>query len=198
MHTDGMHRTMCCCEVDADVHSWISVHYLSGITVCYRVLCLGRDDMRSVDETLQPMHDYHNRTMYSATPPARSASAKGRTMAQPNENGLYRYPTPGFMMSPPSFRRIALYHYMTKSRQDFVDKRTRGSGTAKIRTWDEFDEVSRCAAHRVLAVRSLPVSHVGGLCGCGVPGLRSCMVTRSKRLLHKAESNDCLVQFGCS
>jgi len=106
--------------------------------------------MRSVDETLRPMQDFRDRTMYSATPPARSAAWQKQSVARPNANGLYRYSVPGFMMSPPSIDKIALYHYITKSRQDFVDKRSRGSGTAKVRTWDEFDEVSRCAANRVV------------------------------------------------
>ena len=103
--------------------------------------------MRSVDETLRPMHDFHDRIMYSATPPARSQAAAGldRSAPRANEHGLFRYTVPGFMMSPPSIERIALYHYITKSRQDFVDKRSRGSGTAKVRTWDEFEDVSKCA-----------------------------------------------------
>eukprot|EP00892_Ulva_mutabilis_P000848 jgi/Ulvmu1/10764/UM068_0054.1 len=105
-----------------------------------------RDDMRSVDETGRPMRDYRDRVMFTVTPPARSSGAPQGDIPQANEHGLFRYSVPGFMMSPPEFKRIALYHYITKSKQDFVDKRSRGSGTAKIRTWDEFDDVSSTAA----------------------------------------------------
>lgn len=45
---------------------------------------------------------------------------------------------------------IALFHYVTKSRQDFQSKVDRGSaktGSAKsIRSWDQFDFWERCAA----------------------------------------------------
>ena len=98
--------------------------------------------MRSVDETLRPMHDFHDRVMFTSTAPAYSSKAPAGEMPGPNKHGLFRYPVPGFMMSPPVIKRIALYHYITKSRQDFVDKRSRGSGTAKVRTWDEFEDVA--------------------------------------------------------
>ena len=60
------------------------------------------------------------------------------------------FQTAGSGSASRSARRVALYHYATKSLEDFASKMARGSGMSKAsKRMEYFAEVSRCgAAHR--------------------------------------------------
>lgn len=53
--------------------------------------------------------------------------------------------------TPPSFERIFINHYSTKSRQDFAEKRKRGRGSKTLArshtAWAYFDETNRKSVH---------------------------------------------------
>jgi hypothetical protein len=46
-----------------------------------------------------------------------------------------------------SVDRLALFHYATRSREDFAIKQTRGGGNTRVgKSWSYFDILSRCAS----------------------------------------------------
>jgi hypothetical protein len=46
----------------------------------------------------------------------------------------------------PTADMIAVYHYVTRSRQDFELKHKKGGGDGMVRSWDYFNKVQRCAS----------------------------------------------------
>ena len=55
------------------------------------------------------------------------------------------YPDAGFQTSDATVSKIALFHYVTRSRQDFEVKSRRGGGNGNPKTWSFFDATERCA-----------------------------------------------------
>lgn len=87
-----------------------------------------------------------------------------REMAQPSPPPVCRRDA-GFQRSTASVTKVALFHYTTKSKQDFEVKRQRGSAVEKTaKPWSFFHLIAKCgptdAAHAcVFEERLLP-----GLC----------------------------------
>ena len=72
-------------------------------------------------------------------------------------------PVPGINLLPGSAKDIALFHYITKSRQDFDEKMDRGGGGGTHRTLDQFKKMQSCAP------LALSVSASACLLVCSVP-----------------------------
>eukprot|EP00892_Ulva_mutabilis_P011428 jgi/Ulvmu1/8658/UM046_0063.1 len=110
-----------------------------------------RDDRLTVDEDHETIRKYTKRKMCSEVPPAISAAAAARgdtPKIRPGPGGKYCTGAPGFTAPTHPIAKIALFHYITRSREDFVVKRSRGGGTTRIRTWDEFAEFDALAQQR--------------------------------------------------
>lgn len=62
-----------------------------------------------------------------------------------------------------SVQRLALFHYVTRSTEDFRRKVARGGGMGNSRTWTEFDKLNRCgtAAAARAGTAAWPVSTDG-------------------------------------
>jgi hypothetical protein len=54
------------------------------------------------------------------------------------------------VQSKPTAVKIAIYHYISKSEEDFIMKVKRGGGGGKHRSWDEFDQLRRCDSYSSL------------------------------------------------
>eukprot|EP00892_Ulva_mutabilis_P011573 jgi/Ulvmu1/8789/UM048_0044.1 len=106
-----------------------------------------RDRMQPVNELHQPVPEYAQ-IICSKYPPAVSTSGSPLSPAAltTNGNGEFCSPMPAMQSTPPSVASVALFHYITKSREDFGRKRRRGAGDSRLkRAWAEFDDISRSA-----------------------------------------------------
>ena len=54
-------------------------------------------------------------------------------------------PVPAVQKRPATVDNIAVFHYITKSREDFERKSLRGGGGGSHRTWEHFNKVQKCA-----------------------------------------------------
>lgn len=119
-----------------------------------------RDGMPAVNENFEAVgfnaHLNHN-SRCSPVPPAASApgSAAARlTDALPfprgpvwrGDGGRFCYPVPMPSKAPASVSRVALFHYVTKSHQDFEVKMARGAGIGPSKTWEFLLNTTRCVA----------------------------------------------------
>lgn len=95
---------------------------------------LFRNNKRSVDEHRRPMPWRY---------PIPTACTDG-TIQNPNVN-LDCRPLPHMQKRPASVDHIALFHYITRSREDFERKVERGGGGGKHRNWGHFNRVQKCA-----------------------------------------------------
>lgn len=117
------------------------------------------DGRLTVDEDKVPIPQYTKKQMCTSVPPAMSRTATSWAAeslpVERNSRGEYCTACPGFRApSPAPMARIALFHYITRSREDYEIKRNRGGGSTKIRTWEEFEEFDKCAA-RCAAARAV-------------------------------------------
>lgn len=104
----------------------------------------------TVDEQKVPIPQYTKKQMCTKVPPAKSRAgvpwAAESVPVERNAKGEFCTVSPGFRAPAPApFGRIALFHYITRSREDYEVKRGRGGGSTKIRTWEEFNEFAKCA-----------------------------------------------------
>lgn len=86
--------------------------------------------------------------MCTEVPPAVSAAAEARgapPKIHQRQDGMFCTGAPGFNAPTQPIAKVALFHYITRSREDFAVKRSRGGGLTKIRTWEEFDNFDECA-----------------------------------------------------
>lgn len=101
-----------------------------------------------MDEDEQTIPKFAKRRMCTKVPPAVS-SAAAASGAPPKirqqRGGRFCDNPPGFNARTHPIKKIALFHYITRSREDFAIKRTRGGGTTRVRTWEEFEEFDKCA-----------------------------------------------------
>eukprot|EP00892_Ulva_mutabilis_P000850 jgi/Ulvmu1/10766/UM068_0056.1 len=110
-----------------------------------------RDGRLTVDEDKKPIPQYTKKKMCTMVPPAISRAgipwAGESYPVERNGKGEYCTMCPGFRApSPAPIAKIALFHYITRSREDYEIKQTRGGGSTKVRTWEEFDEFDRLAS----------------------------------------------------
>jgi hypothetical protein len=83
----------------------------------------------------------------------------------------------GFEMLPARIERVALFHFVTRSRVDFAAKMARGAGSGgRPKAWNFFIGVARCAA-------------VSSLCAC-IPQLQA----RHAHSLHGSQGCTCTLQ----
>ena len=94
---------------------------------------LFRNNKRSVDEHRRPMPWRY---------PIPTACLDG-TIRNPNSN-LECRPLPHVQKRPASVDHIALFHYITRSKEDFERKVARGGGGGKHRNWGHFNRVQKC------------------------------------------------------
>lgn len=103
-----------------------------------------RGGLQSVDELERPV------PLQDTVLCAPHAAAAGRRAAAqpPPRSRCHR--DAGFQRSSASVTRVALFHYATKSEQDFVVKVQRGSAMKKTgKPWSFFHQVQRCASAAV-------------------------------------------------
>jgi hypothetical protein len=75
-------------------------------------------------------------------------------------------PVPGSRYKQPSTDRVALFHYVTRSREDFAYKQQRGGGQNKdAKPWSYFEHIKECAFCSTLGRCIL--YFCGLLCICG-------------------------------
>lgn len=108
-----------------------------------------RDGRLTVDEEMKPIPQYTKKQMCTKVPPATSRAgipwAAESLPVERKRNGEYCTVCPGFRApNPAPIGKVALFHYITRSREDYEIKRSRGGGSTKVRTWEEFDEFDKC------------------------------------------------------
>jgi hypothetical protein len=98
----------------------------------------------AVNEVFQPI-----RRVWKVTGAARRAGLTDvDCRAHPDARSCFQ--TPGALLKPPAAEKVALFHYATKSREDFKRKLTRGSGMSKAtKDWSYFEELVGCAPQSV-------------------------------------------------
>lgn len=118
-----------------------------------------RDGMPPVDENFEPVAfnaHLNHLSVCSPIPPARSApgtAAAALTAALPfpkleywqNGAGRYCYAWPLLSKPTASVSKLALFHYVTKSQDDFEAKMARGPGIGSSKTWGFFLNTTRYA-----------------------------------------------------
>ena len=95
-----------------------------------KVAC--RDDGRGVDE---------NKKIIPWRYPLPKACTDG-TLVEPKRE-LDCRPVPHVQKRPATVEDIAVFHYITKSEEDFERKSVRGGGGGSHRTWDHFNRVQK-------------------------------------------------------
>ena len=81
------------------------------------------------------------------------------TIQNPNLN-LDCRPLPHVQKRPASVDHIALFHYITRSKEDFERKVARGGGGGKHRNWGHFNRVQKYASLIQHSAIMLVESHV--------------------------------------
>jgi hypothetical protein len=65
----------------------------------------------------------------------------------------------GFMKRSAHIERVALFHYTTKSREDFAHKVARGANGPRVKDWTFFASMQKCAPFLCLLL-SASIMHV--------------------------------------
>jgi hypothetical protein len=88
--------------------------------------------------------------------PKPSRQRKANCGWDPDTRRCYLSPDSG--VGPPSSNKVALFHYITKSREDFARKTARGSGMSDAtKTMKHFRRVRRCAKRSVASLHARSV-----------------------------------------
>eukprot|EP00892_Ulva_mutabilis_P011734 jgi/Ulvmu1/8933/UM005_0024.1 len=160
--------TLCAASADKHVKTIANTFYLSGLDVHPHNFRF-RDGRQSVDEDFAEVPvmwkgNLKFKTKHSGTD---GACSRMRRPRNPNHGKLHQhcFQSSGSLIEPARAARVALYHYATKSLQDFTDKMSRGSGmSAAVKDMDYFAEIARCDAARCLRLLT-------GACSRLVPGV---------------------------
>lgn len=103
-----------------------------------------RNNEQSVDEHYNPMPWRYDLP----------AACTDGTIVEPDKE-LDCRPVPHVQKRPASADSIAVFHYITKSREDFELKSARGGGGGSHRTWEHFNRVQKCVFFKLVLQRIL-------------------------------------------
>jgi hypothetical protein len=103
----------------------------------------------------------------------------------------------GFMKRSAHIQRVALFHYTTKSREDFAHKVARGANGPRVKDWTFFASMQKCAPFLYLLLAA-SITHVRmllqesattvillNLCMCDVVLCVTCQCPSLKVILEK-------------
>lgn len=119
---------------------------------------MSRDGMPAVDENFEPVGfnaHLNNNSRCSPIPPALSAPGTPAARLRDSlpfprhavwigDGGKYCYPVPLPSKESASVAQVALFHYVSKSQQDFLTKMDRGAGIGPSKSWEFLLNTTRC------------------------------------------------------